>query len=94
MKKIIEKSKEEIAEHYCDICKNLVLITGLPEYQIPQINREFSVALQGSFGVQSNMSGLFFNLDICNECGEKVVKLVESSFNIKIESPKFHEENL
>jgi hypothetical protein len=92
MKKIIEPMKNEIAEHYCDLCKQLVLIDGLPQDQVPETNKRFSLAIQGDFGIISNTPGLFFNLDLCNECGEKVVKLIESSFNIKIESPKFHEE--
>jgi hypothetical protein len=92
MKRLIEPSKPEIAEYYCDLCKQLVLIDGLPQDQVPETNKRFSLAIQGDFGIISNTPGLFFNLDLCNECGEKVVKLIESSFNIKIESSKFHEE--
>lgn len=89
MKKIIEPVKAEIAEYYCDACKKLVLIDGLPQDQVPETNKEFAVALQGNFGNNSNTPGLFFNLDLCNDCGEKLVKATENLFDIKIKSPEF-----
>ncbi len=89
MKKLIEPAKPEISEYYCDGCKKLVLIDGLPEDKIPQTNKKFGVALQVDLGYNGNTAGLFANLDLCEDCGWKLVKATETLFNLKIESPQF-----
>jgi len=87
MKKLIDPGKPAIIEHYCDTCKELIVIEGLPEDQIPIIKKQFAVALHGNFGYNSCNTGLFFDLDLCDECGMKLVTVMETMFNIKIESP-------
>ena len=65
MKKILEPAKDAIAEHYCDGCHSLVAITGLPEDEIPVIDKEFSVALKISLGYNRSTPGLFADLQCC-----------------------------
>lgn len=91
MKKLIEPSKPEIAEYYCDGCKQLVLIDGLPEDQVPETNRKFGVALQVSLGYNETHAALVTNLDLCEDCGWKLCKAAENLFKINIETPNFED---
>lgn len=90
MQKIIEKYKEAIIEHYCDGCQKLIMISGIPHDAQPDTGKEISVALHGSFCYNYNdMTGLVFDHIYCNDCGVKLVKLIEREFKIKIETQIF-----
>ena len=91
MKKLIDPGKPAITEYYCDGCHSLVLIEGLPEDEVPETFKEFSVVLHGDFGYNKISPGLFFDLQLCSECGIKLVQVTEKIFNIKIETPIFSE---
>jgi hypothetical protein len=91
MKKLIDPGKAAITEYYCDGCHSLVLIEGLPEDEVPETHKEFSVALDFNFGYNTKYNGLFGDLHFCNECGIKLIKVTETLFSIKIESPIFSE---
>ena len=93
MKKIIETHKDEIAEYYCDGCHKLVLISGLPQDQVPETYKKFGVALQFDLGYNGNTAALFGNLDFCEQCGWKLIKSTETLFDITIKNPDFIQES-
>jgi len=90
MKKLLEKSKEEIAEYYCDGCSKLVCISGIPMFDDKNnTGREFCLQVRGNFGYNSPADVLAFTKNYCGDCGIKIVELIEKEFNTKIESTIF-----
>ena len=86
MKKVITPSTPEVAAYYCDGCKQLVCTMPITEQQV--INREFCLQMAGDFKHAA------FNLAFCEECGLKIVLLIEKEFNTKIDSNIFDDRDL
>lgn len=91
MKKLIEKQKDEIAEFYCDGCKKLVVIAGIPIEKQPETGLEFCVTIHGNFGYNKDYNGLIFDNHYCNDCGSKIVNMLETLFEENIKSPEFED---
>jgi len=84
MKKVITLPLPEIAEYTCDGCNKLVTISGIPLDDPRNVtNKEFCVQLRGDFPL------LVFDLAFCQDCGMKLVEVIEREFRIKIQSNIF-----
>ena len=77
MRKIIAPAIPAKIEYYCDGCKKRVSF---------EMGNEFAVAIQGSFGFNSPCDGLNFGMNLCGECGIKLVNHLDSLFNVRIET--------
>jgi hypothetical protein len=84
MIKVTKPMEPEVTETYCDGCKSLMEIYGLPEDQLPIFDKKPSVALSANFSTNCKYDALYFNVHLCNECGEKVIDFLKQTFNLEI----------
>jgi hypothetical protein len=86
MIKNIELPKDPINEVYCDVCKELVEITGIPDDEKPVLQKEMSALLSIACGKNSKYEGLFTNIHFCNTCADKLIYLLSEELGLELSS--------
>jgi hypothetical protein len=90
MIKNIRPAEEAVDELYCDICKDLSGITGIPDEQ-PVIHKQITVAISFNCGHTSKHEGLFADIHLCNTCGDKLIDILKEKFNLEMSTKESFE---
>ena len=85
MQKIIQAQVQAVIEHYCDLCGQIVMVTGIDENDLPDFGKEFSMAITMNFGHKSVFQGLTGNLALCNNCSQKLIQSMLNTFGLTLE---------